>query len=278
MKKLSLWFLILLITTGIAIFAVACGEGGGGDDDADDDDDTDDDVDDDADDDIDDDVDDDTDDDIDDDVDDDIDDDVDDDTDDDAGEGNAVQIDDPSAEGYVKMYSDLGTQNESFEMEWDWKWVSGDGMSVQLYKQGGDPDWVTAVDFYSAKGPHIEAYEKGGSWVVCVASVNYDQWYHFKMTVDTSGKKYSVFVNGGPTSCTDLDLNIVLLGKIIGVRTLAYSDVAGGQTILDNIVLTRSGTPFFSEDFEDDAVGNPPGAPWTVETDSGGSAVVIQLD
>jgi len=153
------------------------------------------------------------------------------------GSGNVVEFNDPSVEGIGSMLAkpDADLMNVPFGLEWDWLWVSGDGMSFQIYhKVLTNYKAVAAIDF---SVDHIRASDSTG-WVSCLSPVTLDQWYHFKIDVDPDAKKYSVSIDGNATTCADLGfVNYTVPSPVTAIGVYMYSTVNGGVTRFDNIFL-----------------------------------------
>jgi len=123
-----------------------------------------------------------------------------------------------------------------FQIDWDWYWVSGDGMALQIIPaEGATLAWTLSVDFYMG---HVEAVTSagGGTWVTCVASVDFGQWYKFSAVVDPVAKTYSVLIDGAATDCTDLDF-LEMTAAPDKLAFTMYTDVNGGETHVDNLGL-----------------------------------------
>lgn len=204
--------------------------------------------------------------------------------------GNVLEFNDPSTAAYALVdnvfnQSDINGQLFTFEFDWYWQ-TGGEGGGLFFLQNFYGSYWVEfaivliSLDLKGKGNPKLMAFN-GSDYVICAEPIDLDTWLHITVEVNPNyptSCSYSVLLNDATTPCTDLGF-IWCDAPLEKLSLLAFSDVNGGVFRVDNLDFYHptKDTSFFTEDWEDDTAGSPPGAPWTY-TPGGATATVVDID
>ena len=145
-----------------------------------------------------------------------------------AAAGHVLELSDPTPAGNGSVIAPIPANllQNAFRLDWDWRWVSGEGLHLGLF---------TADELYpmtgggGLNGGNLEALSRvgdSGSWVICLYHVAYGDWHKLTALVDVAAGTYSVLIDGEETNCTDLSL-MAPEATIEDVRLVMYNDGFG---------------------------------------------------
>ncbi|HDH97348.1 MAG TPA: hypothetical protein ENF73_06455 [Proteobacteria bacterium] len=197
---------------------------------------------------------------------------IDDDTgdDDDSYPGElALRVDDPTDQGLGKLMVTAPDYQEdlnsgTFTVKWDW--LFEDGVVVHVAMFSTDELAEVNIAFEKQTDLIISAFDGDrGTYYACTGALDFNTWYSVEVEVEPADKKFSVYVDGDATDCTDMGFALHSDDPVLQGLWISASNVATGTTLIDNISFEKEGDTLFSEDWQGYEPGDQPSDPWQMK-------------